>query len=73
MMTAMRYQVRVCEGEDGMSGRVIANYATLRAAKRRAERDAHDYYYGTIIHDTRTGLIDYGDSGGFIPKLEVMG
>lgn len=60
-----RYQVRACEGTSGLDGPVIESYTQLPAAKRRAEKEAYNYYYGTVVLDTRTGLVDYGEGEGF--------
>jgi hypothetical protein len=62
------YEVRVIEpvGSTGRPGRLIARYTRADAAKRCAERHAHDHHYGTVICRS-DGLYDFGDSAGYEP------
>lgn len=61
--TSGRYNVcRMREGRGSdVIGDLIISTDDAQEAKRYAEKHGMDYYYGTIIHDTETGMVDSGE------------
>lgn len=56
-----RYQVREISGHDARKGALLAEYKTVTAAKRFADRNANDYYYGVVVVDSLRDKADWGD------------
>lgn len=55
------FDVRICDNGNPGLGRVLATYRSYVAAKRRAERDAYDYHFGLVVHDTARRIVDWGN------------
>ena len=71
----MRYEVRSCPNPpDGNAehGHLLKEFQQYPAAKRYAEKHAHNHHFGTVIIDTKLDIADWGSEWSLANDAEIL-